>query len=125
MPASRRAPFVALLTLLQHRFPGLDDPARLVKQGAVLVNGVPAASTRTRAHGRGHPDPESPMPAGDDQARPRPAYLLDPPRWGCRARHGRSGRRLHPGSAGCRGSRVYAIDAGTGQLRGRLRADPA
>jgi 23S rRNA (cytidine1920-2'-O)/16S rRNA (cytidine1409-2'-O)-methyltransferase len=48
MPAARRAPVVALLTLLQRRFPGLDDPARLIKEGAVLVNGVPAASPRTR-----------------------------------------------------------------------------
>ena len=48
MPAARHAPVVALLTLLQRRFPGLDDPARLIKEGAVLVNGVPAASPRTR-----------------------------------------------------------------------------
>jgi len=48
MPAARRAPVVALLTLLQRRFPGLDDPARLIKEGAVLVNGVPAESSRTR-----------------------------------------------------------------------------
>ena len=40
-------PLVALLTLLQRRFPGLDDPARLIK-GAVLVNGVPAESSPTR-----------------------------------------------------------------------------
>ena len=48
MPAARRAPVVALLTLLERRFPGLDDPARLIKEGVVLVNGVPAASLRTR-----------------------------------------------------------------------------
>src|SRR5436309_35178 len=48
MPAAGRAPVVALLTLLQRRFPGLDDPARLIKEGAVLVGGVPAESPRTR-----------------------------------------------------------------------------
>ena len=48
MPAASRAPLVALLTVLQRRFPGLDDPARLIKEGAVLVNGVPAESPRTR-----------------------------------------------------------------------------
>jgi predicted rRNA methylase YqxC with S4 and FtsJ domains len=37
MPAARRAPVVALLTLLQRRFPRLDDPARLIKEGAVLA----------------------------------------------------------------------------------------
>jgi len=47
MPAARRAPLVALPTVLQRRFPGLDDPARLIKEGAVLVNGVPAASRST------------------------------------------------------------------------------
>jgi FtsJ-like methyltransferase len=46
-PASR-TPVVALLTLLQRRFPGLNDPARLIKEGKVLVNGLPAASPRTR-----------------------------------------------------------------------------
>jgi predicted rRNA methylase YqxC with S4 and FtsJ domains len=39
---------VPLIPLLNRRFPGLDDPALLIKQGAVLVNGVPAASPRTR-----------------------------------------------------------------------------
>jgi len=48
MPAARRAPLVALLTLLQRRFPSLDDPARLIEEGTVLVNGVPNA-----ARGRG------------------------------------------------------------------------
>jgi predicted rRNA methylase YqxC with S4 and FtsJ domains len=45
MPAPRRAPLVALL---QRRFPGLDDPARLIKEGTVVVNGLPAQSPRTR-----------------------------------------------------------------------------
>ena len=44
----RRNPTVPLLILLNRRFPGLEDPAVLIKEGAVLVNGVPAASPRTR-----------------------------------------------------------------------------
>ena len=48
MPAARRVPFVTLLTLLERRFSGLDDPALLIKEGAVLVNGLSAASPRTR-----------------------------------------------------------------------------
>ena len=48
MPAARRAPVVALLTLLQRRFPGLDNPSQLIKEGTVLVDGVPARSPRTR-----------------------------------------------------------------------------
>ena len=42
------APFVALLALLKRRFPDLDDPARLIMEGAVVVDGLPAASNRTR-----------------------------------------------------------------------------
>ena len=45
----RRNPTVPLLTLLNRRFPGLDDPALLIKQGAVLVNGVPASTPSTPA----------------------------------------------------------------------------
>jgi 23S rRNA (cytidine1920-2'-O)/16S rRNA (cytidine1409-2'-O)-methyltransferase len=48
MPTGRRAPYVALLTLLQGRFPDLDDPAQLIGEGIVLVNGVPTANPRTR-----------------------------------------------------------------------------
>jgi predicted rRNA methylase YqxC with S4 and FtsJ domains len=48
MPTGRRAPYVALLTLLQRRFPDLDDPAQLIGEGIVLVNGVPTANPRTR-----------------------------------------------------------------------------
>ena len=48
MPSRRRAPFVALSTLLERRFPGIDDPAQLIKEGAVLVNGLPAANLRAR-----------------------------------------------------------------------------
>jgi hypothetical protein len=44
----RQAPLIPLPTLLQRRFPDLADPARLIADGAVLVNGVPAASMRTR-----------------------------------------------------------------------------
>ena len=47
MPTGRRAPFVALPTLLQRRFPDLDDPAQLIGKGIVLVNGVPATNPRT------------------------------------------------------------------------------
>ena len=48
MPSRRRAPFVALRTLLQRRFPGLDDPDWLIKAGGVLVNGLPADNPQTR-----------------------------------------------------------------------------
>jgi 23S rRNA (cytidine1920-2'-O)/16S rRNA (cytidine1409-2'-O)-methyltransferase len=125
VPITRRAPFVALLTLLQRRFPDLDDPARLIKQGAVLVNGVPAASTRTRVRADAairirHPRPlrgtiklaHALSTFGIDAA---DAVALD---LGAAA-GGFTQALLDAGAA-----RVYAVDAGIGQLRGWLRADP-
>ncbi len=123
-PASR-TPFVALLTLLQRRFPGLNDPARLIKEGKVLVNGVPAASPRTRVRADAairirHPRPlrgtiklaHALTVFGVDAAG---AVALD---LGAAA-GGFTQALLDAGAA-----RVYAVDAGTGQLRGWLRADP-
>lgn len=121
----RHAPFIALIILLQRRFPGLDDPARLIKEGAVLVNGVPAASPRTRVR----------ADAAIRICRPRPlrgtiklaralaafgidaagAVALD---LGAAA-GGFTQALLDAGAA-----RIYAVDAGAGQLRGWLRADP-
>jgi 23S rRNA (cytidine1920-2'-O)/16S rRNA (cytidine1409-2'-O)-methyltransferase len=124
MPA-RRAPLVALLTLLQRRFPGLDDPARLIEEGTVLVNGVPAQSPRTRVRAdaaiqirdtrllRGTIKLAHALAAfGIDAAG---AITLD---LGAAA-GGFTQALLDAGAA-----RVYAVDAGAGQLRGWLRADP-
>jgi len=124
MPAARRAPLVALLTLLQRRFPGLDDPARLIEEGTVLVNGVPAQSPRTRVRAdaaiqirhtrllRGTIKLAHALAAfGIDAAG---AIALD---LGAAA-GGFTQALLDAGAA-----RVYAVDAGAGQLRGWLRAD--
>jgi len=125
VPSVRRAPFIALLTLLQRRFPGLDDPAQLIKEGAVLVNGMPADNTRTRVR----------ADAAIQIRRPRPlrgtiklSHALTA--FGVRAAGlvaldlgaaagGFTQALLEAGAA-----RVYAVDAGSGQLRGWLRADP-
>jgi 23S rRNA (cytidine1920-2'-O)/16S rRNA (cytidine1409-2'-O)-methyltransferase len=128
MPAAgraRRAPFTTLITLLKRRFPDLDDPARLIKEGAVLVNGVPAASPRTRVR-------------ADAAVRIRHPRLL---RGTIKLAHGLSAFgidaaglvALDLGAAAggftqalldAGAARVYAVDAGAGQLRGWLRADP-
>jgi 23S rRNA (cytidine1920-2'-O)/16S rRNA (cytidine1409-2'-O)-methyltransferase len=125
MPAARRAPVVALLTLLQRRFPGLDDPARLIKEGAVLVNGVPAASPRTHVRADAaiqirHPRPlrgtiklTHALAAFGIEAAGAVALDLGA------AAGGFTQALLDAGAA-----RVYAVDAGAGQLRGWLRADP-
>ena len=125
MPSRRRAPFVALSTLLERRFPGIDDPAQLIKEGAVLVNGLPADNPRTRVRGD----------AAIQIRRPRPlrgtiklSHALTA--FGVRATGlvaldlgaaagGFTQALLEAGAA-----LVYAVDAGSGQLRGWLRADP-
>lgn len=125
MPAARRAPLVALLTLLQRRFPGPGDPARLIKEGAILVNGVPAASPRTRVRAdaaiqihrprllRGTIKLAHALAAFGINAAGTVALDLGA------AAGGFTQALLDAGAA-----RVYAVDAGTGQLRGWLRADP-
>jgi 23S rRNA (cytidine1920-2'-O)/16S rRNA (cytidine1409-2'-O)-methyltransferase len=121
----RRNPAVPLLTLLNRRFPGLDDPVLLIKQGAVLVNGMPAASPRTRVRADAAVRIRQPRPLrgtiklahaltafGVDAAG---AVALD---LGAAA-GGFTQALLDAGAA-----RVYAVDVGAGQLRGWLRADP-
>ena len=121
----RRNPTVPLLTLLNRRFPGLADPVVLIKDGAVLVNGVPAASPRTRVRAdaavrirhprllRGTVKLAHALTAfGVDAAG---AVALD---LGAAA-GGFTQALLDAGTA-----RVYSVDAGAGQLRGWLRADP-
>ena len=125
MPPVRRVPFVALLTLLQNHFPGLGDPARLIADGAVLVNGLPAASPRTRVRAdatvrirqprrlRGTIKLAHALTSFGVDATGAVALDLGA------AAGGFTQALLDAGVA-----RVYAVDAGTGQLRGWLRADP-
>lgn len=124
MPVARRAPLVALITLLQRRSPGLDDPARLIKEGAVLVDGVPATSPRTRVRAdaairirrsrplRGTIKLAHALAAFGISAAGAVALDLGA------AAGGFTQALLDAGAA-----RVYAVDAGAGQLRGWLRAD--
>jgi predicted rRNA methylase YqxC with S4 and FtsJ domains len=125
VPSPRRAPFVALLTLLQRRFPGLDDPAQLIKEGAVLVNGLPVGNPRTRVRAdaaiqirrprflRGTIKLSHALTALGVRAAGLVALDLGA------AAGGFTQALLEAGAA-----RVYAVDVGSGQLRGWLRADP-
>jgi 23S rRNA (cytidine1920-2'-O)/16S rRNA (cytidine1409-2'-O)-methyltransferase len=121
----RRVSFVALVTLLQRRFPGLDDPARLIKEGAVLVNGLPAANLRTRVR----------TDAAIRICHPRPlrgtiklSHALTT--FGIRAAGlvvldlGAAAGGFTQALLAAGAARVYAVDVGSGQLRGWLRADP-
>jgi predicted rRNA methylase YqxC with S4 and FtsJ domains len=48
VPPHKHAPFVALLTLLQRRFPDLDEAAQLISEGVVLVNSARSTNPWTR-----------------------------------------------------------------------------
>ena len=125
MPRRKRARFVALLTLLQRRFPDLDEPARLIGEGAVVVDG--AAATNPRMCVRAD--------AAVRVQRPRP--LRGTIKLGCALRAfgvcpaGAVALDLGAAAGGftqalldAGAARVYAVDAGAGQLRGSLRANP-
>jgi 23S rRNA (cytidine1920-2'-O)/16S rRNA (cytidine1409-2'-O)-methyltransferase len=119
-----RAPFVALPTLLRRRFPAVVNPSAVIASGRVLVDGAPVAnpSARVRADAslrivrrkplRGTLKLRSALDAFDLDA--RGVVALD-----VGAAAGGFTQALL--DAGAR--RIYALDAGVGQLRGWLRVD--
>lgn len=121
----RRASLVALLTLLQRRFPDLENPAQLIKEGAVLIDGVPAASTGTRVRADASIYIRRPRPLRGTIKLAHALAAFDVDAAGAvaldlgAAAGGFTQALLAAGAA-----RVYAVDAGIGQLRGWLRADP-
>ncbi len=124
MPSRKRAPFVALTTLLRRRFPDVD-PSCVVSRRQVLVDGVPITNVRARVRADSAVRVSSARPL---RGTIKLAHAL------CTFDIGASGvTALDLGAAaggftqalldaGAR--RVYAVDAGIGQLRGWLRADP-
>jgi 23S rRNA (cytidine1920-2'-O)/16S rRNA (cytidine1409-2'-O)-methyltransferase len=125
VPSPKRAPLVALLTLLRRRFPDLDEPARLISQGAVVVNGAPMANPRARVRADAAIRIQRPRPLRGTiklayalrafDVRPAGVVALD---LGAAA-GGFTQALLDAGAA-----RVYAVDAGPGQLRSSLRMNP-
>jgi len=121
----RRNPTVPLLTLLNRCFPGLDDPVVLIKEGAVLIDGMPAASPRTRVRAGAAVRIRRPrvLRGTVKLARALTAFGVDAAGAVAldlgAAAGGFTQALLDAGAA-----RVYAVDVGVGQLRGWLRADP-
>jgi 23S rRNA (cytidine1920-2'-O)/16S rRNA (cytidine1409-2'-O)-methyltransferase len=125
VPPRKRARFVALLTLLQRRFPGLDEPARLIGEGAVVVDGAAPTNPRTRVRADAAVRIQRPRPLRGTiklahalrafGVCPAGVVALD---LGAAA-GGFTQALLDAGAA-----RVYAVDAGAGQLRGSLRVNP-
>jgi len=125
MARARRAPVVSLITLLTQRFPDLVDPGRAVLEGRVLVDGStisnPAARLRRDARVqliasrtlRGHAKLTAALTALAVDV--TGAIGLDVGA----AAGGFTSALLDRGAR-----RVHAVDAGFGQLAGRLRVDP-
>jgi 23S rRNA (cytidine1920-2'-O)/16S rRNA (cytidine1409-2'-O)-methyltransferase len=125
VPHARRARFVTITERLRRSHPDLTDPAAVIAAGEVQVAGVivtrPTALVRADASVRIRSTP-----------RPRGAAKLE-----AALRHfavpvaGRTALDIGASTGGFTvalleaGARlVYAVDAGHGQLLGRLRADP-
>lgn len=125
MASPKRAPFVALITLLQHRFPSITDPSRAIARGLVLVDGAPVTNPSSRVRRTASVRVLTPKPLrgtvklrgalADLDVRTLGRVALD---LGASA-GGFTQALLEAGVA-----RVYAVDVGSGQLRGWLRADP-
>lgn len=120
-----RPPFVPLIALLARQYPDLADPAQLIADRRVLVDGRlvdnPRASVRRSAGIRVRPPSalrgQSKLAAGLDAfaVHVTGAVAVDVGA----AAGGFTTELLERGAR-----RVYAIDAGFGQLVGRLRCDP-
>jgi 23S rRNA (cytidine1920-2'-O)/16S rRNA (cytidine1409-2'-O)-methyltransferase len=124
MSRTRRAAFVTLLSLVQKRFPEVDDPGRVIDRGEVLVDGSvvsnPRALVRAEAAVRWRPDK---LLRGTHKLRyALNAFEVDTAGGVAldvgAAAGGFTQALLEAGVA-----RLYAVDAGVGQLRGWLRAD--
>jgi 23S rRNA (cytidine1920-2'-O)/16S rRNA (cytidine1409-2'-O)-methyltransferase len=125
VPSKSRAPFVALTTLLRSRFPSVIDPAKTIALGLVLVDGAPVTNPRSRVRSTASVRVVSPKPLRGTlklRAALRGLRVSVPGKVALdlgAAAGGFTQALLEAGAA-----RVYAVDAGPGQLRGWLRADP-
>lgn len=125
MAKHKRARLVVLTALLYRLHPDLDDPARLIAHGCVIVNGGPVLNPAARVHADAAIRIRRP-------ARPRGELKLTAALAGFAidvnervaldvgAAAGGFTAALLAGGA----RRVYAVDIGHGQLRGWLRANP-
>jgi 23S rRNA (cytidine1920-2'-O)/16S rRNA (cytidine1409-2'-O)-methyltransferase len=122
--AKQRARFVALSALLRLRFPDVEEPGDLIARGHVLVDGAPASSPKAFVRADAAVKIVKPKPL---RGTAKLAHAIE--RFGVdvkglvavdlgAAAGGFTRALLDAGAA-----RVYAVDAGVGQLRGALRAD--
>jgi 23S rRNA (cytidine1920-2'-O)/16S rRNA (cytidine1409-2'-O)-methyltransferase len=120
-----RSPTIPILDALVARHPGLDDAAGAIRAGDVLVDGKPVLNPRARI-----PAAAALVVRSDRALRGSAKLEAALERFGvavsgrialdCGAAAGGFTRVLLDRGA----ARVYAVDAGFGQLRGELRQDP-
>lgn len=116
---------MALAALLQRRFPDLDGPEEMITQGMVLVDGAPCSHPGARVRSDAALKILRPVPLRGTR---KLAYALEalplhvPDRVALDVGAAAGGFTQALLDAGAR--RVYALDAGVGQLRGHLRVDP-
>ncbi len=125
MPSKKRAPFVALTTLLQSRFPAIVDPSQAIAQGLVLVEGAPVTNPQSRVRATSSIRVLRTKPLRGTLKLRGALGTLRLPVAGKRALDlGAAAGGFTQALLEAGASRVYAVDAGSGQLRGWLRADP-
>lgn len=125
MPSRSRAPFVALTALLRRGFPDLVDPTALIVSGQVLVDGAVVSNPRARVRSDASVKLHKPaMLRGTVKL----AHVISELSLDLSGKVAVDVGAAAGGftqallDAGC--ARVYAVDAGFGQLRATLRADP-
>lgn len=125
MSKKRRAPFVALATLLGRKCPGAGDPGSLVASGRVLVNGAPVSNPHALVRADASVRVLAPRALRGTAKLTLALEYLGLEIVGCcaldlgAAAGGFTAALLDAGARP-----VYAVDAGVGQLRGSLRLDP-
>lgn len=125
LAASKRSRIVTIADALADQYPDLSDPEQAIAAGRVLVDGKPVLNPRARVAASTSIVVE---PAAALRGSAKLASALDGFSVGV---GGRIALDLGAAAGGFthvlleRGaSRVYAVDAGYGQLRGALRQDP-
>jgi 23S rRNA (cytidine1920-2'-O)/16S rRNA (cytidine1409-2'-O)-methyltransferase len=120
----RRTPFVALITLLRRRFPDVGDPEQMVRRGLILVNDAPVWNPRARVRADASMRLVRVAPLRGTVKLKQVLRTLAVDVTGCltldlgAAAGGFTQALLDAGAR-----RVYAVDAGVGQLRGAFRND--
>ena len=125
MSRPTRVPFVALTTLLRRRFPTISDAEGAIARGHVVVDGAPMTNPRSCVRADAGIRIVLPRPLrGTHKLRAALESLAVPVTAAVALDVGAAAGGFTAALLETGARRVYAVDAGSGQLRGWLRADP-